>query len=109
MVPIQGRGLMTTDPIVIVGMGCRFPRDVNGPDDLWELVATGRNAITEPNRGLLRDGAEFDASFFGIAPEAARAMDSQHRLLLEVAWEALERAWIDPMTLRGSLTGVFAG
>ncbi|WP_241826904.1 type I polyketide synthase, partial [Streptomyces graminilatus] len=112
------------DPLVIVGMACRLPGGVTGPEDLWRLVTEGRDEVSsspddrgwdawgasgDQQGGFLSEVAGFDAEFFGISPREALAMDPQQRLLLEVSWEAVERAGIDPLSLRGSRTGVFVG
>ncbi|GHH30385.1 polyketide synthase [Streptomyces rubradiris] len=111
------------DPIAVVGIGCRLPGGVRGPDGLWDLLTArgeGRSAVptdrgwdlsTIPVEagGFLTDAAEFDAGFFGISPREATAMDPQQRLLLEVVWEAFEDAGLDPAAHRGSDVGVFVG
>ncbi|MGW6622058.1 type I polyketide synthase [Nocardia sp. NPDC055002] len=114
----------TREPIAIVAMSCRYPGAVESPSDLWDLVDEGRDAVTgfPADRGWSafpgsRDGAggfidgagDFDPELFGISPREALAMDPQQRLLLELSWEVFERAGIDPLSLRGSRTGVFAG
>ena len=137
-----------TEPIAIVGMGCRLPGGVETPEQLWELLAAGADVIapfptdrgwdlaalydrqaddapaageggepaereagraTPTEGGFLHRVADFDADFFGISPRESLAMDPQQRVLLETAWESLERAGIDPTGLRGSRTGVYAG
>ncbi len=123
----------TIDPIAIIGIGCRLPGGVQGPASFWQLLQNGVDAITEipsdrwniqkffdpdqskPGRTYAKWGGfidkidQFDAQFFGISPREAAVMDPQHRLLLEMTWEALEDGGQAPETLAGSATGVFVG
>ncbi|WP_349294410.1 beta-ketoacyl synthase N-terminal-like domain-containing protein [Streptomyces sp. HU2014] len=126
---------VTDEPIAIVGMSCRLPGGVESPEDLWRLVAEGRDVVSDlpgdrgwgaverltelgvdfPGGSWLRKGgfiddpAAFDPEFFGLPAAEALAMDPQQRLLLTMAWESVERAGIDPRTLRGGSTGVYVG
>ncbi|MFZ1926094.1 MAG: type I polyketide synthase, partial [Solirubrobacteraceae bacterium] len=134
-VPVAPRAAAVEDPIAIVGMSCRYPGAVSSPEELWRLLEAGGDAVSpfpddrnwEPELdrhdsegdpeapprvlegGFLQDAADFDAAFFGISPREALTMDPQERLLLEASWEALESVGIDPHSLKGSQTGVFAG
>ncbi|MFG3102523.1 type I polyketide synthase [Streptomyces sp. NPDC048182] len=113
------------EPIAVVSMACRLPGDTRTPEDLWELVATGRDTVTgfpddrawdvpadapyAPLGGFLRDAAGFDAGFFDISPTEAVATEPLQRLMLQLAWETAERGHIAPHTLRSTLTGVYVG
>ncbi|WP_455363831.1 type I polyketide synthase [Saccharopolyspora gregorii] len=121
--PVAAVAAPDDDPIAIVGMSCRYPGGVRSPEDLWRLLLdetdaigpapTGRGwdltALGTKEGGFLHDVADFDPGFFGISPREAMVMDPQQRIVLEAAWEAWERAGIDPAQLRGTDAGVFVG
>lgn len=121
--PGEKSTVLSNDDIAIIGMSCRFPGSANSPEDLWDLLVKGQDAITEfPQRegvvydnsgpqwgGFINDIDLFDGDFFGISPRELKYLDPQQRLLLEVSWETLERAGIAAEQLRGSATGVYIG
>ncbi|WP_455680662.1 SDR family NAD(P)-dependent oxidoreductase [Streptomyces roseus] len=131
---LQDVEAQTREPIAIVAMSCRYPGGITTPEELWQLVAEGRDAVAgmptdrgwdlealmDPNPdapgssyvhqgGFLENAGMFDPGFFGLSPLEAEGTDPQQRLILEVSWEAFERAGIDPETLRGSQVGVYMG
>ncbi|MEM7676094.1 MAG: polyketide synthase, partial [Myxococcota bacterium] len=124
---LEGQG---NQPIAVVGMGCRLPGGVDGPEDLWRILVESTDAVAEiptsrwdPNKtassqfdvspirrgGFIENVDTFDASFFRVSPREAVVLDPQQRLFLEVSWKAVEDAGIDPWSLKGTATGVFAG
>ncbi|NES23646.1 MAG: polyketide synthase, partial [Symploca sp. SIO3E6] len=122
-----------SEPIAIIGIGCRFPGNANTPESFWQLLANGEDGVREipPERwdidscyhpdpdtpgkmyirhaSLVEEVEQFDPEFFGISPREANSLDPQQRFLLEVTWEALERAGINPQELENTQTGVFLG
>ncbi len=130
---VEAETARAREPIAVIGIGCRFPGGIDGPDAFWDFLARGGDAVTEvpadrwdvdglydpdPDRpgtmatrwgSFLDDVAGFDADFFGIAPREAVSLDPQQRLLLEVVWHALEHAQLPPDRIEGSDTGVFIG
>jgi acyl transferase domain-containing protein/acyl carrier protein len=130
---VTGVVQLAREPIAVIGMSCRYPGGIDSPERFWQLLVQGRDVIREgphgrwdveafydpdvdvPGRctsrwaGYFDDITGFDAAFFGISPREATTMDPQHRLMIELAWEALERAGLPPRELAGTRTGVFAG
>ncbi|PSK81156.1 phosphopantetheine binding protein, partial [Murinocardiopsis flavida] len=124
----------TDEPIAIIGMACRYPGGITTPEEFWDFIHEGKESVSDfpSNRGwdldrlfsddpdapntsyvrqshFLHDCDQFDPAFFGMSPREAVAIDPQQRLLLETSWEAIERAGIDPHSLKGSRTGTFIG